>query len=502
MTSARMSDATAFAQTAAAVGRDRQLTAVTGRAASWVRQMRWRLAATDTAVVVASIATAAVVAFTAEPAAMNTSRTQVIAVAALTAVTWLAFIAAAHTRENRVLGMGPREYRRVANSTVLEFGLLALAILFVGLQDARTFVLVALPVGLIGLLLERWLWRKWLLNQRRMGRYVAHAIVAGAAADAEYVVRCIAERCCVGYRVIGVATDSPLHRFTDERGDAVPVVSTISGVAGRARELGAEAVIIAGRTPGDGEFIRDLSWQLEGSGAELVLSSRLTDVAGPRIHFRPVDGLPLIQVEIPQFDGGKHALKRGFDIIAASLGLLAIAPVLLAVAVAIKLDGVGPILYAQDRVGRDGRTFRMLKFRSMVPDADRQLPALAASNEGAGVLFKMRDDPRVTPVGRFLRKHSLDELPQLWNVLRGDMSMVGPRPPLPGEVQEYEGHVHRRLLIKPGLTGLWQVSGRSDLDWDEGVRLDLYYVENWSLTGDLMLIWRTLRVVLHAEGAY
>jgi exopolysaccharide biosynthesis polyprenyl glycosylphosphotransferase len=505
MTSARVTETGSFSQPAAAVAGEqvirRRLSAVKARAA-WARQMRWRLAATDTAVVVGSIAIATAVGFAVEPAAMSTSRTQVFAIAGLTVITWLAFIAAAHTRDDRILGMGPREYRGVATSTVLEFGILALGVLLVGLQGARTFVLVALPVGLFGLLLDRWLWRKWLLKQRRMGRCAARAIVAGAAADADYVVRRIAERCCVGYRVIGVATDSPGYRFLDDRGDVVPVVSAIPDVGRRARELGAEAVIIAGRTPGDGEFIRDLSWQLEGSGAELVLSSRLTDVAGPRIHFQPVEGLPLIQVEIPQFDGGKHALKRGFDIVGASLGLLVIAPILIAIAVAIKLGGPGSVLYAQDRVGRDARTFRMLKFRSMVPGADRQLPALASNNEGAGVLFKLRDDPRVTPVGRFLRRHSLDELPQLWNVLRGDMSMVGPRPPLPCEVEEYEGHVHRRLLIKPGLTGLWQVSGRSDLDWDEGVRLDLYYVENWSLTGDLMLIWRTLRLVFHPEGAY
>jgi exopolysaccharide biosynthesis polyprenyl glycosylphosphotransferase len=505
MTSARVTDAAPFAQPLTPVRSEhvvrRRLPAVRGRAA-WARQMRLRLAATDTVVVVVSIAAATAVGFAVEPEAMSASKNQVFAIAGLTVVTWLAFIAAAHTRDDRVLGMGPSEYRGVANSTVLEFGILALGILLVGLQGARTFVLVALPVGLIGLLLDRWLWRKWLLRQREMGRYAARAIVAGAADDVDYVVHRIAERCCVGYRVIGVATDSPRSRFLDDRGGVVPVVSAISDVARRARELGAEAVIIAGRTPGDGGFIRDLSWQLEGTGAELVLSSRLTDVAGPRIHFQPVEGLPLIQVEIPRFDGGKHALKRGFDVVVASLGLLAIAPILIAVGVAIKLDGHGPVFYAQDRVGRDGRTFRMLKFRSMVPDADRQLPVLGASNEGAGVLFKLREDPRVTRAGRFLRRHSLDELPQLWNVLRGDMSMVGPRPPLPCEVEEYEGHVHRRLLIKPGLTGLWQVSGRSDLDWDESVRLDLYYVENWSLTGDLMLIWRTIRVVLHSEGAY
>ncbi|WP_173923449.1 sugar transferase [Agromyces sp. Marseille-P2726] len=506
MTSARMTDAAPFAPSATAVesGRAirRRVTVARGNAAFWVRPIRWRLAATDTAVVFASIATATAGGPATEPAVLSASRSQYAAIAGLTAITWLACIASSHTRDDRVLGMGALEYRRIATATVFEFGILALIVLVAGLHLTRTFVLIALPVGLFGLLLERWLWRKWLLAQRRMGKYLARAIVVGEASDAEYVVHRIGERRGVGYRVIGVATNSPSHPFFDEGGTSVPVVAAIPDVGDRARELGAEAVIIAGRTPGDSEFIRELSWQLEGSGAELVLSSPLTDVAGPRIHFHPVEGLPLIQVEIPQFEGGKHALKRGFDLVAASLGLLVIAPVLLAIAVAIRLDGPGPILYAQDRVGRDGRTFRMLKFRTMVPDADQRLRALAALNEGSGPLFKLHDDPRVTSVGRFLRRHSLDELPQLFNVLRGDMSMVGPRPPLTCEVEEYEGHVHRRLLIKPGLTGLWQVSGRSDLEWDEGVRLDLYYVENWSLTGDLMLIWRTLRVVLRGDGAY
>ena len=500
-----MSDAAAFAP-AAAVERGhlvrRRLTTAGGKAAFWVHLMRWRLATTDAVVVVIVVATATAVGFVIEPAVMSASESEYAVVALLTAISWLSCIAVAHTRDERVLGMGAVEYRRVASSTVLEFGILALIVLVAGFHMPRTFVLVALPLGLVALLLERWLWRKWLLRQRRMGRYLTPAIVVGEAADADYVVHRIGERQDVGYRVIGVATDTTDHRFVDDRGAIVPVVAAITDVADRARELGAEAVIIAGRTPGDGEFIRELGWQLEGSGAELVLSSRLTDVAGPRIHFQPVEGLPLIQVEIPRFDGGKHAIKRGFDVIASAAGLLALAPILLAVAVAIKVDDHGPVLYAQHRVGRDGRAFRMLKFRTMVPDAEQLLCELTVADEGAGPLFKMHDDPRITPFGRFLRHHSLDELPQLWNVLRGDMSMVGPRPPLTCEVEEYDGHVHRRLLIKPGLTGLWQVSGRSDLDWDEGVRLDLYYVENWSLTGDLMLIWRTIRVVLRAEGAY
>jgi exopolysaccharide biosynthesis polyprenyl glycosylphosphotransferase len=195
-------------------------------------------------------------------------------------------------------------------------------------------------------------------------------------------------------------------------------------------------------------------------------------------------------------------LKRLLDVVVSGTAILLLLPVLLVIGLAVRLDSPGPAIFRQERVGRNGSTFTMLKFRSMAIDAEERLAALRAQNEGAGLLFKMKDDPRVTRVGRFIRKYSLDELPQLWNVLVGDMSLVGPRPPLRREVDGYESHVHRRLYIKPGLTGMWQVNGRSDLSWDESVRLDLYYVENWSLTGDLVILWRTARVLLHPTGAY
>jgi lipopolysaccharide/colanic/teichoic acid biosynthesis glycosyltransferase len=182
--------------------------------------------------------------------------------------------------------------------------------------------------------------------------------------------------------------------------------------------------------------------------------------------------------------------------------LLALSPLLLLLAVIVRLDSPGPMFFRQDRVGKDGHPFGMFKFRSMVVDAEARLAALDQRNEGAGVLFKLRDDPRVTRCGRWMRKYSLDELPQLWNVVLGNMSMVGPRPPLDREVSGYERHTHRRLLIKPGITGLWQINGRSDLAWEEAVRLDLYYVENWSIAGDLFILWRTFRAVIKPSGAY
>jgi exopolysaccharide biosynthesis polyprenyl glycosylphosphotransferase len=225
-------------------------------------------------------------------------------------------------------------------------------------------------------------------------------------------------------------------------------------------------------------------------------------VAGPRIHMSPIAGLPLIHVEAPEFTGGRKALKAFVDRAASLLLVLLLSPVLITLALAIRLTSRGPIFYKQSRVGQGGREFRVYKFRSMVVDADKRLAALQAKNETDGLMFKMRNDPRVTRVGRLLRRYSMDELPQLFNVLFGHMSLVGPRPPLPVEVAQYDQDVARRLLVKPGMTGLWQVNGRSDLSWEDGIRLDLYYVENWSLAADATILWKTVGAVLQSRGAY
>jgi exopolysaccharide biosynthesis polyprenyl glycosylphosphotransferase len=246
-----------------------------------------------------------------------------------------------------------------------------------------------------------------------------------------------------------------------------------------------------------------MAWSLEGSGINLLVAPALTDIAGPRINIRPVSGLPLLQIAEPEFTGAGRVLKRVMDVLGSLALLVVLSPVLLAVATAVRAHDGGPVLFRQTRIGRGGQPFTILKFRTMAIDAEDRLAALHAQNDhgDGGVLFKLRDDPRITSVGRHLRRFSLDELPQLLNVLRGQMSLVGPRPPLPSEVERYEQHVHRRLLVKPGMTGLWQVSGRSDLDWSETVRLDLYYVENWAVSLDIEILWKTLRAVIHGSGA-
>lgn len=420
----------------------------------------------------------------------------------LTCAIWLIMLAAFQSRDIRTVGHGSTEYRRVAHATGLAFGVLAIG--FVVLQSAgiRTQMMIALPLGMASIILGRWACRRWVVRQRARGGFLSRAVVVGRRHDVEYVVRTIDNNAHLGYRVVGVSLEDGSHAPLEAGGDAIPAVGSMSTASQTAALLAADAVIVASTPDSDSDYLKRLSWDLEGTAAELVLSSPLTDVAGPRMTLKPVEGLPLIQVAIPTFEGDRYAFKRALDIVVGSAGILVTALLLPFVALAVKLDDGGPVFFRQARVGRDGREFRMLKFRSMGTDAEARKAALHAANEGAGPLFKMKSDPRITRVGAVLRRYSIDELPQFWNVLIGDMSAVGPRPPIPAEVRAYDGTVLRRLYIKPGLTGLWQVSGRSDLTWEESVRLDLRYVENWSVMTDLMIIWRTVSVVLRPKGAY
>jgi exopolysaccharide biosynthesis polyprenyl glycosylphosphotransferase len=471
--------------------------------AAWARQYRTRLRLTDAAVIVGAVTVAFLARFAMEsPRSASAIPLSYWLVSATVAVTWVVTLSVLRTRDARSVGVGATEYKLVINASALTFGMLAIAFLLLKVDSARPFFIIALPLGVTALVLERWLWRKWLIRQRRYGHYLARAIVVGGRDDVEYVVRQIEDKSGAAYHVVGAALEGDDGLSVVSGGLPVPIVADFAHAAVAAQSLGVDAVIVAGHPTLGSTFIRNLGWDLEKTGAELVLSSRLTDVAGPRIHFRPVDGLPLIHVEIPQYDGVKHVLKRALDITLGSVGLVLVSPALLVIGVLVKLDSPGPALFRQERVGRNGKPFHMLKFRSMVESAEDDLAGLLDKNEGAGVLFKIRSDPRITRVGRFIRKYSLDELPQLWNIVAGQMSLVGPRPPLPAEVQNYESHMHRRLYIKPGLTGMWQVNGRSDLSWEESVRLDLYYVENWSLAGDLMIIWRTFKIIIRPQGAY
>jgi exopolysaccharide biosynthesis polyprenyl glycosylphosphotransferase len=278
----------------------------------------------------------------------------------------------------------------------------------------------------------------------------------------------------------------------------VPGVGALEALA----TVQADVLAIAGDSALAPGSLRAMAWELEGTGIDLIVAPAVTDVAGPRIAIRPVAGVPLLHVEEPQLSGPARLFKECFDRSVAAVALVVLSPLFLAISVAIRSSSPGGILFRQERVGRHGSRFTIRKFRTMVDSAEEDLAQLLHLNEHDGLLFKLRDDPRRTRVGCWLRRFSLDELPQLWHVVTGQMSLVGPRPPLPSEVEHYGADVRRRLLVKPGLTGLWQVSGRADLAWDETVRLDLYYVDNWSPALDFLILWKTINAVLRGRGAY
>lgn len=420
-------------------------------------------------------------------------------------VIWWLMLGAWNSRQSRVLGSGADEYKRVAAASLWLFGFIAIFSYVFRVETARGYVGVALPAGLVGLLAARWLLRQHLNVNRQRGESMARLLILGDRSAIAHLASSFTRAKYAGY--LPVAAFSPGGRVDSivEPRSGLPILGNASdpqAILDAIEQCGADAVAASAGVQLDPKSLRQLGWALAARNIGLIMAPALTDIAGPRIHTQQVAGLPLIHVTTPSLEGGQRVAKRLFDI-AASLVLILIASIpMLLIAALIKLDSKGPVIFRQERVGMGSAPFLMLKFRSMVSNAEELLAGLQSRSEGNGVLFKMKRDPRVTRVGAFIRKYSLDELPQLFNVLAGTMSLVGPRPPLPREVEAYESDVRRRLLVKPGLTGLWQVSGRSNLSWQDSVRLDLYYVENWSLAGDLIIILRTVRAVFKSTGAY
>jgi exopolysaccharide biosynthesis polyprenyl glycosylphosphotransferase len=422
-------------------------------------------------------------------------------------IAWIASIYMNRAYEARFVGVGPAEFQRMFHSFLHLTALVSFTSFITKADLARGFVLVALPLALALNLIGRYAVRKWLHHERSLGRALNSVVVVGDPGAIEEFATMVRRDQYAGMRVVGACVPGELavNQATIEALEAldIPLLGDIDSVQSAVQQSAADTVAVVSSGSIGPEKLRWISWQLEGTATDLVVSPGLTEVAGPRLHIRPVAGLPLLHVDEPEFSGFRRVLKGAFDRTVAAAALLVFSPLFIVLALAVRLTSDGPALFRQVRVGRDGGTFMMLKFRSMYADSEDRLAGLRdQSDHGDGVLFKMRNDPRVTRVGRLLRKYSLDELPQLINVLNGTMSLVGPRPPLPLEVAQYEDHVHRRLLVKPGVTGLWQVSGRSDLSWEESVRLDLRYVENWSLGEDLMILWKTARAVTVGSGAY
>ena len=401
-------------------------------------------------------------------------------------VAWLLMLRLHGAYDRRLLGHGPEEYKIVAAASFRLFAMVAIVSFVLRLNVARGYVAIAMPAGMIGLLLARWSWRKCLTLHRTQGRMSRSVLVVGDHKHLVDLIRGLDSVPSAGYRVVAACCNDADQRYIG----TVPVAGDESEAAEIAGRIGVNTVACTSSSRLGAGGLRRLGWALEGQDVDLVVAPGLTDVAGPRVLTRPVAGLSLLHVESPVFAGPRLAVKTTIDRSAAALLLILLSPLFAVVAVRIRRSDHGPVFFRQERIGKDGLPFPILKFRTMLVGAEAMLPSLQDRSEGQGPLFKLRDDPRITPIGTKLRRYSLDELPQLINVLRGQMSLVGPRPPLPSEVAAYAHDVRRRLLVKPGMTGLWQINGRSDLSWDDSVRFDLYYVENWSAMSDLMKIGR------------
>jgi exopolysaccharide biosynthesis polyprenyl glycosylphosphotransferase len=401
--------------------------------------------------------------------------------------------------ERRFLGVGSDEFHRVLNAGLSLTVALALASYAVNNELSRAYLVISMQVIVALDLVVRLMLRKRLHWQRRHGRCMSAVVAVGHESAVRQLISELRREPHHGLYVVAACLAGNL--VTDEVA-GVPVVGDIDDTVSAVRKFRAGTVAVLSCPEMDGVKLRTLAWELEKTSTELCVAPALLDVAGPRTTVRPTAGLTLLHVDHPQLSGPRQAVKDLFDRSAATLALMALSPLLIAIAVAIKLSDQGPALFTQTRVGKDGQRFKIYKFRTMVVDAEARLAEIRERNESDGVLFKIRDDPRVTALGGRLRRWSFDELPQLINVLRGEMSLVGPRPALPEEAAEYAEHVRRRLVVKPGLTGMWQVNGRSDLSWDETVRLDLRYVENWSFVLDLQILWKTVSVIVHGSGAY
>lgn len=461
----------------------------------WVRSYLWAAGATDAGCALA----AGLIALEARFAGWPSRPREYLLFTALMPTIWVASVAIAGGYDARFVGLGPDEFRKVLNvGASLTAGVAIIS--FVTKSDiARGYIVIALPCATALDLLARHGLRKGLHRRRRGGACMRRVIAVGHAARVADLIGELRREKHHGLSIVGACLTQGTM-LTQIAG--IPVMGGMDSVSAAVAELDADTVAVAADRDLTRMRLRELAWELEATETDLYVAPALLDVAGPRTTIRPVAGLPLLHVDHPEFSGSRWVIKGLFDKLAAITALMISAPLLVVIAFVVALRDGRPVLFRQARVGKDGRTFTVYKFRTMVVDAEQRKEHLADYDEGAGALFKIRNDPRVTHSGRWLRRYSLDELPQLFNVLKGDMSLVGPRPPLQDEVERYTEYVRRRLAVKPGITGLWQVSGRSDLSWEEAVRLDLRYVENWSLILDMQILWKSCPAVFHGSGAY
>lgn len=469
------------------------------RASRWARPYAAALVVLDAVAAILASATVAAMVDTANAGFQDEPGMFSLVAYGLLPLTWVVLLWGHGAYDRRFLGVGTDEYKRVGRTSWTVMALLAFGALVFKQDVSRLAVGWVMVAGLAYILLVRYMLRRVLYTLRARGYAIHRLLLVGTLPESLEVHNAITRNRNAGMIPVAIHLSEGYGASHD-----VPVpVPVFAGrdIVSLVREMHADTIAVCGAASAEPAELRRLAWQLEGTGVDLVVAPQLTDIAGPRVHIRPVEGLPLLHVEEPTLSGVAWLVKNIMDRVIALIGLMLLLPFFPIVAIAIKLSDRGPIFFRQSRVGREGARFKVWKLRTMYVDAEDRLASLVDQNESDGLLFKIKDDPRIFKVGKFLRATSIDELPQLINVLLGDMSLVGPRP-LPADDGDFLGDVRRRLLVRPGITGLWQVSGRSDLSWDDAVRLDLYYVDNWSLLLDLMTMWRTVGAVLRSKGAY
>ena len=454
---------------------------------------RRRLIASDAVIVVLAIALGLLVS-SRQSAWLIEPILAIYGVPVVIALMWIGFMFLRGAYDQRIIGLGTDEFRRVLSAALWTFAVVAGVSYLIRADISRSYAFVSLPIGLLAIVLARFGWRGWLYRERAEGRFMHRTVIIGSAAAASALSDKLMEDAYVGYLVVDrLALPGP---------DPDEMAAWLDGIDASLAQHEASAVAI---DPGEDvphDAVRQLAWRLEGRGVDLLISPGMLDLAGPRLSVRPAAGLPLLHLDEAALTRPQRFAKRTLDLVGASAVLIVLSPVMLACAIAVKASSPGPVIFRQQRIGRAGEPFTMLKFRSMRADADAHREALRAEHDKNDPMFKLVDDPRITGVGRFLRRWSLDELPQLINVVGGSMSLVGPRPHPLDDVNRYGVEAFRRLALKPGLTGLWQVEGRSNLDWAQALQLDLYYVERWSLAGDVILLARTVRAVVQGRGAH
>jgi exopolysaccharide biosynthesis polyprenyl glycosylphosphotransferase len=406
---------------------------------------------------------------------------------------WFGFLVALGSYDQRVIGLGTEEARRVVMATLLTFAVVAGVSYLIRADISRAYAFISLPLGLILIIGSRIFWRRWLYQQRAIGRFMYKTVVIGSDIAVAELAEKFTEDSYCGYLVVG-KMDLP-------RGANKKDTQWLSQLDTILLRENADAVAIDPGEDAPDNAVQQLAWHLEGRQIDLLISPGMLDLAGPRLTMRPASGLPLLHLDEATLSRPQRAAKRALDLFVSVVAIVLLSPVFLVAAVAIRVTSRGPILFKQTRIGRGGTEFTMLKFRTMRVDADDQREQLREDYDLSDPLFKLDNDPRVTRVGRFMRRWSIDELPQFFNVLGSSMSVVGPRPHPVDDVERYEIEAFRRLALKPGLTGLWQVSGRSQLSWAQSLKLDLYYIERWTLLGDILLMLRTFRIVVRGTGA-